>query len=233
MCSKCILNISQVSSLPNSIIIYGLVNRDIYSRKSYVKNSWNEPLSRKSSRKILNVQNTIPANNLMHRTVETTSAPRKRFQPTQMFEKKRVKGPYLLDSEKEESKLDVKKGSWCNNEANTLDVPPKPIFKIAQVIEKSRTGYIPVGPDTGYKSKSNQDAYMTIKSFCGVSDQYFLGVFDGHGYNGQKVSKFIKKRLPKNIKARVIDRSQSYIDRVSSRVHDNRIISAVKNRRIS
>lgn len=44
---------------------------------------------------------------------------------------------------------------------------------------------------------------MTIKGFGDIPGQYFLGVFDGHGFNGQKVSKFIKKRLPKNIKINV------------------------------
>jgi len=50
--------------------------------------------------------------------------------------------------------------------------------------------FIPIGPETGFQAKSNQDAYMTIRSFWGIPGQWFLGVFDGHGYNGQ--SKYIK-----------------------------------------
>lgn len=82
--------------------------------------------------------------------------------------------------------------------------------------EKTRTGYIPIGPETGYAAKSNQDAYSVVYSFCGISGQVFIGVFDGHGFNGQKVSKFIKKRLPQNIKNRMTSEPQSFIDKIVS-----------------
>ena len=88
-------------------------------------------------------------------------------------------------------------------------------FKL-KIYEKSRTGFIPIGPETGYRPKSNQDAFMTIEDFWGVSNQYFLGVFDGHGLNGQKVSKFIKKRLPKNIKQKSNGDKGGFVDKIAN-----------------
>jgi serine/threonine protein phosphatase PrpC len=102
------------------------------------------------------------------------------------------------------------------------------------IYEKSRTGYIPIGPETGYKAKQNQDAYMTIKGFADVPGQWFIGVFDGHGFNGQKVSKFIKKRLPRNIKALMQNTKRSFMSKVGKRkVNDLRIISSINKRRTS
>ena len=118
-------------------------------------------------------------NNFIPSQIEHTSIPRKRFQPTQLFEKKRVKDPFWGDNDNSESKENF---DW------RLQV---------NIYEKSRTGFIPIGPETGYLPKSNQDSYMSIKAFCGILGQWFIGVFDGHGLNGGKVSKYIKKRLPK------------------------------------
>ena len=48
-------------------------------------------------------------------------------------------------------------------------------------------------------NKKNQDAYVVIKNFLGLTDHWFFGVFDGHGSEGHKVSHFIKRQLPQSI----------------------------------
>jgi len=105
---------------------------------------------------------------------------------------------------------------------------------VVEVFEKSRTGFIPIGPETGFQGKTNQDAYMTIESFCGVPGQYFLSVFDGHGYNGHRVSKYIKKRLPRNIKSKASEKPISYLEKiVKTKDDDNQIIQTFNSRRSS
>ena len=64
----------------------------------------------------------------------------------------------------------------------------------------TRTGYIPLIPETGFKKKHNQDSSVVLHNFMGITDNYFFGVFDGHGTNGAKVSAFLKKTIPDGIK---------------------------------
>lgn len=53
---------------------------------------------------------------------------------------------------------------------------------------KSRKGYIPIGPETGFKQKENQDSHLEIENFMNCKDLYLFGVYDGHGMNGKKAS---------------------------------------------
>lgn len=64
----------------------------------------------------------------------------------------------------------------------------------------SRTGYIPVIPETGFRKKQNQDSSLVLQNFMGINNNYFFGVFDGHGTNGAKVSQFLKDCIPDGIK---------------------------------
>lgn len=64
----------------------------------------------------------------------------------------------------------------------------------------TRTGYIPLIPETGFKKKENQDSSLVLQNFMGITDNYFFGVFDGHGTNGAKVSGFLKEIIPGSIK---------------------------------
>ena len=64
---------------------------------------------------------------------------------------------------------------------------------------KTRKGYIPVGPETGFKQKENQDSHTEIENFMNVPDLYFFGIYDGHGINGKKASGYIKTRLAFNL----------------------------------
>lgn len=64
----------------------------------------------------------------------------------------------------------------------------------------SRTGYIPLCKETGFRKKQNQDSVTIIENFLDISSNYFFGVFDGHGMNGAKVSGLVKDLIPNNIK---------------------------------
>ena len=45
----------------------------------------------------------------------------------------------------------------------------------------------------------NQDRCIVIPSYGGKEDQAFLGVFDGHGQNGEMVAQMVKEKLPPEI----------------------------------
>lgn len=62
----------------------------------------------------------------------------------------------------------------------------------------SQRGYYPDDPN-----KANQDALSITTKFASVTNDAFLGVYDGHGKHGEKCSQFTKKRLPEMV-ARLI-----------------------------
>ncbi|CAI2387273.1 unnamed protein product [Moneuplotes crassus] len=64
----------------------------------------------------------------------------------------------------------------------------------------TKTGYIPMIPETRFRKKQNQDSAIVLQNFMGMKDNYFFGVFDGHGTNGAKVSGFLKEVIPGGIK---------------------------------
>jgi hypothetical protein len=64
----------------------------------------------------------------------------------------------------------------------------------------TRTGYIPLCAETGFRKKQNQDSLTITQNYMGINDNYFFGVFDGHGVNGAKVSGFLKDAIPDTIK---------------------------------
>ena len=82
-------------------------------------------------------------------------------------------------------------------EPNPIKIEPE--GSMIEFAIKTRKGFIPVGPETGFKQKQNQDAHIEIEKFCGVDSIYFFGVYDGHGINGKKVSNFVKSKLPHRI----------------------------------
>ena len=49
------------------------------------------------------------------------------------------------------------------------------------------------------KPKTNQDSYIAKIKVIEDPEIAFLGVFDGHGINGHKVSEFLTKRSPSNL----------------------------------
>jgi serine/threonine protein phosphatase PrpC len=55
----------------------------------------------------------------------------------------------------------------------------------------TKTGLSPSNP-----KKQNQDNWITIPHFCQLKYAHFFSVCDGHGQYGEKVSDFLKKRLP-------------------------------------
>lgn len=156
-----------------SINSNAIVSRENFSRRNLVKNSWNGPFSKKNSRKIIDISKMVQQNNLVNTNFETVNAPRKRLQPTQVFDKKRIAHPLFMEEEKlgSASRPLLEKAQLIESLKTEQKLVPKNTIHITSVFEKSRTGYIPIGPETGYQAKSNQDAYMTIKSFCGIPGQ--------------------------------------------------------------
>ena len=65
---------------------------------------------------------------------------------------------------------------------------------ILNIVHKSVTGM-----SEGKQKKDNQDAYFVIDSFAGVPNQILLGVMDGHGFYGNKVSNYVRAALPFNL----------------------------------
>ena len=57
----------------------------------------------------------------------------------------------------------------------------KAIVKFASM---TRTGFIPLCPETRFKKKQNQDASLVLQRYMGVQNNWIFGVFDGHGSNG-------------------------------------------------
>ena len=55
---------------------------------------------------------------------------------------------------------------------------------------KTRQGFIP------QMHKVNQDSFVVLKDFAGIKDLWMLGVMDGHGVFGHKVSQYVKTNLP-------------------------------------
>nr|CCA19237.1 cGMPdependent protein kinase putative [Albugo laibachii Nc14] len=59
----------------------------------------------------------------------------------------------------------------------------------------SQRGYYPDAPD-----KPNQDAFTVIPNFNEDKNQFYCGVFDGHGANGDACAKFARKECPECMK---------------------------------
>jgi serine/threonine protein phosphatase PrpC len=60
----------------------------------------------------------------------------------------------------------------------------------------TKTGVSPSNPH-----KLNQDSWITVPHFCGLKYCHFFSVADGHGSNGQDVSRYLKTRLPQHCEA--------------------------------
>jgi hypothetical protein len=59
----------------------------------------------------------------------------------------------------------------------------------------SQRGYYPESLD-----KNNQDAFKVVRAFNGVADHLLLGVFDGHGGDGDGVSYFVRDHIEAELK---------------------------------
>jgi serine/threonine protein phosphatase PrpC len=55
----------------------------------------------------------------------------------------------------------------------------------------TRTGFVPNKPN-----KQNQDSMVIVRNFANIKNNWFFGVFDGHGINGHFASDHIKEYLP-------------------------------------
>ncbi len=62
----------------------------------------------------------------------------------------------------------------------------------------TKTGLSPSNPH-----KVNQDSWITVPHFCGMKYSHFFAVADGHGQNGEKVSGFMKQKLPLHLESQI------------------------------
>ena len=74
------------------------------------------------------------------------------------------------------------------------------IIKIKNIFSLSKKGFWQPGIE-----KPNQDNYFIFKNITNESNNYFIGVCDGHGKYGQEISSFISINLPLNLKQNFID----------------------------
>jgi serine/threonine protein phosphatase PrpC len=58
----------------------------------------------------------------------------------------------------------------------------------------TKTGLSPSNPN-----KVNQDMWITVPHFIGLKYCHFFSVCDGHGQHGEKVSNFLKTKLPQHL----------------------------------
>lgn len=65
-------------------------------------------------------------------------------------------------------------------------------FSVSYAVASFR-GYYPM---PGMEKKPNQDSYCCLPGFGGEADQCFMGVFDGHGENGHRVSQYAAQKVP-------------------------------------
>lgn len=149
---------------------FPIVGRDSFSRKSQIKNSWSGPFAKKTNRKIINIESGARRERFDSKEkLGSTTAPQgKRFHATQLFEKKRF--DRIQNIEKETPaviapNMKTFKAAVIDPSQMIQNFKEKEYIRVSGIYEKSRTGFIPIGPETGFQAKSNQDAYMTIRSF--------------------------------------------------------------------
>ena len=87
-------------------------------------------------------------------------------------------------------------------------------IKIKNIFSLTKKGFYHPGNE-----KPNQDNYFIIKNINNESNNYFIGVCDGHGKYGEEVSSFISLNLPENLKKNIlnskIDINKSPIESIS------------------
>lgn len=62
----------------------------------------------------------------------------------------------------------------------------------------TKTGLSPSNPN-----KVNQDMWITVPHFCGMKFCHFFSVADGHGQHGEKVSGYLKQKLPQHLEVQI------------------------------
>ena len=73
-------------------------------------------------------------------------------------------------------------------------------IKIKNIFSLTKKGFYHPGNE-----KPNQDNYFIIKNINNESNNYFIGVCDGHGKYGEEVSSFISLNLPENLKKNILN----------------------------
>jgi serine/threonine protein phosphatase PrpC len=97
-----------------------------------------------------------------------------------------LSGPEAINSQKRSSSQPP------TGESNLLDSEVEDY--VAVYAHSTRTGFIP-----GKEEKKNQDTFFIQQNFANIANNWFFGVCDGHGVNGQFASDHVKQFLPTNI----------------------------------
>lgn len=69
----------------------------------------------------------------------------------------------------------------------------------------SQRGYYPES-----LNKNNQDAFKVVRNFNGVADHLLLGVFDGHGQDGDGVSYFVRDNIEDELREQMAKHPEDF-----------------------
>ena len=100
---------------------------------------------------------------------------------------------------------DLKIASTAHRSVNPNILKPQP-KKIYSIQGRTFAGVKPNGV-----LKSNQDSFFIEKNFLSLSNQYYIGVCDGHGELGHFASNFISKNLHHFVSTNLISNAITYI----------------------
>ena len=68
--------------------------------------------------------------------------------------------------------------------------------------------------------KINQDSYFIYTNFCNNKDYLYAGVCDGHGYQGEEVSSFLKDYIPFTLNKNLMKYSKNCFNNTNEIIHD-------------
>lgn len=114
--------------------------------------------------------------------------------PAIPFEKRLKKNYSHIQNHKNPKKVNLPKISFSKERKSiNLSIDGNKENKFFHKIQKSIFYQSQPGKDQYGKIKTNQDSYLVIQNIFDNKNYDIIGIFDGHGTNGQQVSKKISK----------------------------------------
>jgi serine/threonine protein phosphatase PrpC len=74
--------------------------------------------------------------------------------------------------------------------------------------------------------KSNQDSFFIQENFMSNLDYFFIGVCDGHGQDGQKISNIVANKLPNYITSLSNEEIISNFKKINSEIYSDSDINS-------
>ena len=149
--------------------------------------------------------------------INTSTIPNKNTKPFSLnLSSKQLSLKQILNMH--ENNLKIASNAHRSVNPNILNPEPKKITSI-----QGRTF---AGIKTNGVLKSNQDSFFIEKNFLSLSNQYYIGVCDGHGELGHFASNFISKNLHHFLSDALISNAITYIDPSPSELCLNTMISS-------